>query len=508
MLLSSRGLEPHATSVRRRPTAVRRPRHATVRSFGAEQAAFLAAHPDFARTSHIDELRATEYARLDAGGHVYLDHTGAGLYAASQLDAHRVLLGTEVLGNPHSVNPTSNAATALVDRTRAAVLRAFRASPDEYEVIFTANATGALRLVGEAYPFGDRGRFALTFDNHNSVNGIREFARARGARTGCVPMTAPELRGDEAALRRELDALPTGSRGLFAYPAQSNFSGVQHPLTWIAEAQQRGWHVLLDCAAYAPTNPLDLGTWRPDFVPISFYKLFGYPTGVGCLLARREALACLERPWFAGGTITAVSVQGDWHLLSGAPACFEDGTLNFLSIPAVEIGLRWIEKLGLDAIHTRARALASWLLERLGGLRHGNGAPAVTIYGPRRWERRGATIALNFLHPDGRVVDERLVDRRALAQGISLRTGCFCNPGSGEVALELSEDVVSRDALGGEDLIVDDYIDAMGLASGGAVRISLGLPSNFADAYAFLTFAEGFRDLTTVPSDLPPRLAC
>ena len=50
----------------------------------------------------------------------------------------------------------------------------------------------------------------------------------------------------------------------------------------------------------------------------------------------------LRRPWFAGGTIRAVSVQGDWHQPMGDESGFEDGTLNFLSIPDVEFGLRWL----------------------------------------------------------------------------------------------------------------------------------------------------------------------
>jgi molybdenum cofactor sulfurtransferase len=54
--------------------------------------------------------------------------------------------------------------------------------PDEYAAIFTANASTALKLVGESYPFGEGGdHFLLTFDNHNSVNGIREFARRKKA---------------------------------------------------------------------------------------------------------------------------------------------------------------------------------------------------------------------------------------------------------------------------------------------------------------------------------------
>ena len=125
----------------------------------------------------FDELRRTDFARLDAGGHVYLDYTGAGLYATSQLDEHLELLRQNVFGNPHSVNPTASAMTGFVESARDAVLRFFRASPDEYVAIFTPNATGALRLVGESYPFRPGDRFLLTFDNHNSVNGIREFAR-------------------------------------------------------------------------------------------------------------------------------------------------------------------------------------------------------------------------------------------------------------------------------------------------------------------------------------------
>src|SRR3954462_8754484 len=146
----------------------------------------------------IDDLRRTEFGRLDACGHVYLDYTGAGMYAESQLAEHLELLRSHVLGNPHSVNPTSAATTELVERARAAVLAFFRASPDEYEAIFTPNATGALRLVGEAYPFRPGDRFLLTFDNHNSVNGIREFARARGAEPTYVPSVPPDLRVDES----------------------------------------------------------------------------------------------------------------------------------------------------------------------------------------------------------------------------------------------------------------------------------------------------------------------
>ncbi len=438
---------------------------------------------------------------------MYLDYTGGGLYAESQLREHFALLQSRVFGNPHSVNPTSAASTELVERARARVLDFFGASPEEYVAIFTPNATGALRLVGEAYPFHPSDRFLLTFDNHNSVNGIREFARARGAETTYVPTVPPDLRLDESLLPRYLTDTPGDHHNLFAYPAQSNFSGVQHPLDWIEWAHAHGWDVLLDAAAYVPTNRLDLGRWHPDFVALSFYKMFGWPTGVGCLLARRRALAKLERPWFSGGTIVAAFVQRSYFQSAPGAAHFEDGTVNYLNVPAVEIGLDLLTRIGIETIHARVDALGAWLLDALAGLKHTNGSPAARIYGPPPGRLRGATIAFNFLHPNGHVVDERYVDRVAGRHNVSLRTGCFCNPGAGEVAFTISRDTL----IGGEfadGMTLDDYVREIGLPSGGAVRASLGLASNFADAYRFMAFAAEFVDLASVPDDLPPRIAC
>jgi len=471
------------------------------------EAAFRDANPAFGSTAIIDELRRTEYRRLDARGDVYLDYTGGSLYAESQLEHHLRLVRDGVYGNPHSVNPTSSASTALVERARAAVLRHFNAPPGEYVCIFTPNATGALRLVGEAYPFGPLDRFLATCDNHNSVNGIREFARARGARTAYVPLDTPDLRVTDATLERHLDAGVMARHGLFAYPAQSNFSGVKHPLEWIAPAHDQGWDVLLDCAAFAPTSRLDLATWNPDFVAISFYKMFGYPTGLGALLARVRTLDRLRRPWFAGGSVVAATVQSDTVAPRSGHAGFEDGTVDYLGIPAVEIGLCHLERIGVDTISRRVEALGTWLLEALQRLRHSGGAPATRIYGPATGDRRGARDALTFLHPDGRVVDERFVDLLAAAHNISVRTGCFCNPGAGEAAFALSKERMLGVELS-EGMSFDDYIERLGMPTGGAVRVSLGLASNFADVYRFISFANEFRDLADVPPGLPPRVGC
>jgi selenocysteine lyase/cysteine desulfurase len=457
-------------------------------------AAFRRAYPAYDATGRLDELRATEYGRLDRQGHVYLDYTGGSLYAECQVRDHLALLSEAVLGNPHSHNLTSMAMTRLVEQARAYVLRYFNASPDEYMVIFTPNATGALKLLGESYPFEPGDRYALTFDNHNSVNGIREFARARGATVSYVPVVLPDLRVDEAHLAAVLATARPGGHNLFAYPPQSNFTGVQHPLAWIEHAQARGWDVLLDAAAFAPTNRLDLGRWHPDFVDLSFYKMFGYPTGTGCLLARKAAARKLRRPWFAGGTITFSSVVAHDHYLTPGPAGFEDGTVNYLSLPAVELGLKFIESIGIGLIHTRVMCLTGWLIDRLRALRHVNGQPLIRLYGPASTERRGGTIQVNYLDPAGRLWDCVEVERRANAERISLRAGCHCNPGAREVALGFTRADLAPCFRDKERLTFEQFLHVIDGKTTGALRASIGLVTTFADVYKYGQFAETFID--------------
>jgi molybdenum cofactor sulfurtransferase len=454
---------------------------------------FIQKFPKYLSTTSIDDLRQRDYARLDTQGHIYLDYTGAGLYGESQIIKHMHLLTSGVYGNPHSTNPTSFASTELVENTRKAILRFFNASEKDYVVIFTSNASGALKLVGESYPFAKDGHYLLTFDNHNSVNGIREYAIARGSDVTYIPMVLPQMTIDEEKLKSSLDLAKPGQANLFAYPAQSNFSGRQHSLEWIRMAHDKGWDVLLDVAAFAPTNTLDLSLFPADFVPISFYKMFGYPTGIGALIARRQALTKLQRPWFAGGTITVASVQGEKHYMADAPNAFEDGTINFLGIPAVEIGLNHISAIGLENIHNRVHALTAYWLDELPRIKHANGLPVLKLYGSTTAENHGGTIALNFIDANGHVIDHSFVEERANQVKISLRSGCFCNPGAGEMALGISSSELQtcfRRPSHETHLTYNEFRLCIDGKASGAVRISVGLVSNFADVCAFITFAK------------------
>lgn len=436
-------------------------------------------------------LRTAEYPQLNSSQQIYLDYTGGNQYSSTQLDQHYRLLRTHVFGNPHSVNPASRLSTSLVEAARQHVIRFFHA--DDYHCIFTANATGALKIVGECYPFEEKGRFVLLADNHNSVNGIREYCVTKGGRFDYAPIHFEDLLIDAERLRSLLTEESDAQHKLFAFPAQSNVSGVRHDLQWIAEAQSHGWDVLLDAAAYVPTTTLDLRAVRPDFVSVSFYKIFGYPTGIGCLLVRKDKFHLLHKRWFAGGTVTLVSISSPHHFLASDHERFEDGTVNYLDIPAVDTGLQFIESIGMERIHDRVDALMRFLVDAISTLRHSNGRPLVKIFGPERHRYAGGTVIMNIFDSEGQQYPFEYVEQDASDHGISIRSGCFCNPGIDETnncltAEELSRYYSSRDKGDYRDMM--QYIGKMR----GAIRVSVGIPTVQADLDAFIGFLKSYLD--------------
>ncbi len=247
-----------------------------------------------------------------------------------------VLLKNGNFGNPHSNSPTSLASTQMDEHARKYIFGIFQCLTRRICRYLYAKCKRGDQTCWRILSLRPDSRYLLTFDNHNAVNGIREFARAKGATITYVPIIAPDLRIDDVHLQNQLSNPNPKGNNLFVFPAQSNFSGVQHSLEWIEKAHAYGWDVLLDAAAFVPTNQLDLSVYHPEFVPISFYKMFGFPTGVGCLIAKKSALRKLHRPWFSGGTIQVASVQGDKYSFAEGARAFEDGTTNYLIIPQLK----------------------------------------------------------------------------------------------------------------------------------------------------------------------------
>ena len=450
--------------------------------------------PD-ADEAYFSELRSREFSRLDSAGEAYLDFTGSGLYSERQVALNSERMRRGVFGNPHSENGPSRESTALIERAKAELLAFLDASPDEYVVCFTANTSAAIKLVAESFEFGEHAPLVMSADNHNSVNGIREFARARGARVHYIQLD-DKLRMESP--HQTLRLLTSGAGGLLAYPAQSNFSGVKHPLELISTAQRFGYTVLLDAAAFLPTNKLSLTQFPADFVALSAYKMAGYPTGVGALVARRRALARLRRPWFAGGTVEYASVQHGRHLMRAGAEGFEDGTPAFLSIASLGDALAFLEDVGIDRISRHVTRMTTIFINGLRSLRRRDGSPLVTVYGPGPSTDRGGTVAFNIRGRERAAVPFDIVVDRARDEGVSLRGGCFCNPGASEAAFRfrVAESASCLQAVSESGFSIEKFAECMGHhVPVGAVRASFGVASNRRDVDRALRVAASLTNL-------------
>lgn len=464
-----------------------------LRSFDAVKDLFLAEYLDY-QDGKVELMRQQEFSRLDDQCATYLDHVGGTLPPDSLLEQDCEVLKRSILGNPHSDSKASQAAYA---RAREEIYKFFRCSPQEYEIVFTANASSAIRLVGESFPFQPGSELLLTKDNHTSVHGLREYAKAKGASVKYIPLDDALLIHDEL-MQRALQRLHLGAPHLLAFPAQSNATGARHDLGWIQHAQKQGAMVLCDAAALVPQSRLDCSAHHPDFVVASFYKVFGYPTGAGCLLAKRSSLRLLNPPSFAGGGVCYYS--GPWSptdrlLYRDDGQRFEVGTPNYAAFPAIAQGFEFISRLGgVEEIATRSTALARWLETSLSELRHDikGPTPLCRIYGPPA-EHKGATVMLNFFDCYNSVIPHARIKRAAESFGITVRNGCFCNLGAVQQATYATAGAEHCELDKTEKVLDCNAFDEKILDKGdcGAVRVSFGLGSNFADAYRFYLFATG-----------------
>jgi molybdenum cofactor sulfurtransferase len=66
--------------------------------------AFLKAFPEYQLTSTLDDLRASDFSRLDQTGETYVDYMGGGMHPESLIRRYSLFLNNNILGNTHSVS--------------------------------------------------------------------------------------------------------------------------------------------------------------------------------------------------------------------------------------------------------------------------------------------------------------------------------------------------------------------------------------------------------------------
>jgi cysteine desulfurase/selenocysteine lyase len=308
------------------------------------------------------------------------------------------------------VHTLSEEATALYEEARVSV--ASHLGADRREVVFVRNATEALNLV--AYSWGRANlspgdRIVTTeMEHHSNVVPWYQVAEEKGAHLDWAPIDG-EGRLDLDAFAALLELGPK----LVAVAHVSNVLGTINPIAEIARmAHDAGALLVVDGAQSGPKLELDMAELGADFYAITAHKMYG-PTGIGALFGRRELLE--EMPPFIGGGSMIRKVTKDLITWADLPAKFEGGTPAIGEAVGFGAAVRWIEDLGLPAIHAAEAELTAYALERIVEV------PGLTVFGPPAGDERGGIVSFEMKGVHAHDVSE-ILDRH----GVAVRAGHHC----------------------------------------------------------------------------------
>lgn len=450
------------------------------------------AQPGLARS--VADVRSTQCPHLaDA---CYLDAAAAPPVPSGLVTAVAQGLSGKLLSNPHSKSPSAVSTADQISATRLRIMREMFGIRDthDWSLVFTSGTTASLKLVGESFDWtptkGKRG-FSYLVESHTSAVGIRDFS-AR------CDVTSASFTAESAA---DVD-----HEGLVVLPLQCNATGKRYvDLTKrLRRSMSDRTLVMVDAASYLSSSQrLDLSLWSaqevPDLVAFSFYKIFGYPTGLGGLLVRKSAAPrLLHKTYFGGGTVDSILAETRWTKpRKDLEARLEDGTSNIHGILAVNTALEYYEKAfgPWDSRGDYVAGLSSRLARAMECLQHGNGSPVVRIYRGREEGRAefGPIVNFNVLAADGTIVPPQEVDRLASISNIHLRTGRHCNPGFVTSQLGVTEAQLKQeyaDGVGCDDA-GDAALEGSSKASA-SLRASLCLLNTIEDVERLVGFIARF----------------
>lgn len=406
---------------------------------------------------------------------------------------------SNLYGNPHSGSPSSQLSTNRVEDIRHKVLQFFNAEPDEFDVVFVANATAGIKLVMDCLQAREDGfNYIYHKDAHTSLVGVRESAVA----SRCVDdiEVAGWLNDNSNLLEDQKPSATT----LFAYPAQSNMNGRRLPLEWCGKVRNLEMdtirtYTLLDAASFVSTAQLSLSdaSGAADFTVLSFYKIFGYPD-LGALIIRKESGHILRsRKYFGGGTVDVVTcVKEQWHVPKTQTLhdSLEDGTLPYHNIIALDAAISSHKKLynSMDKISRHTAFLAKKLYDGLSSLRHANDEPVCLMHSAsvNKHKLQGPIVTFNVRNSKGAWITNTEFERLASVKGIHVRTGGLCNPGGISSCLKLEPWEVRQNFSAGFKCGAETDIYAGKIT--GVIRASLGAMSTISDVEGLLSFMREF----------------
>jgi cysteine desulfurase/selenocysteine lyase len=377
---------------------------------------------------------------------IYLDSGATSQKPQSVIDAEVDFYRLHNAAAHRGAHQLAEEATELFEDSRQVVASFLGATANE--IVFTKSATESLNLLAYAFSNAEpASRFAIgpehsivvsEMEHHANLIPWQQLAKRSGAELTWFGVT-PDGRLDQS----NIDSLITKKTKIVAITQQSNVLGTINDLSAIiSKAQAVGAIVIVDACQSIPHLPVDVKELGADFLTFSGHKALG-PTGVGVLWGRYDLLNDLPPFLFGGSMIENVTMtDATW---AEAPRKFEAGVPNMAQVIGLAAGLKYLQTIGLKAIHDHEKDLTSYLLSELGKIE------GLVVVGPKDPDLRGGTVSftVNGIHPHdlGQYLD---------SLGIAVRTGHHCAwpltralgvPATTRASLYLYNDRADLDAL-------------------------------------------------------------
>eukprot|EP00871_Galdieria_phlegrea_P004975 jgi/Galph1/5479/GphlegSOOS_G4131.1 len=478
---------------------------------------------------------------------IYLDAAGAALYTRTQVSMASNLLKEAAITNPHSYllvlficpkiacslsSSPEEAGFELdaLEQVRAKVLSFFGASEVTHDLVFCSSATAALKLIGENMAWSTNSGLFYFTDCHTSSLGIREYAFKGGSAVYPVDASwcACQWKGSSVRTNLAHSDIKIDCRfAMFVYPGECNFSGTQYSLDLSRLVHQNGLLdfkgeniiTVVDGAKLAASTKICLDAYPDiDIFVASFYKIFGLPTGVACLMIRKDRLriyqSLQDKCYYGGGTIVTANSKTNFKKAregNSFHSTWEDGSLNFIDIIVfLSCSLHWLFETvgGMNAIHFHTKHITTFAENRLKSYKYPNGCPYISLYGKVDSESdhfvvgRGPILSFHVILPNGMLFGHRSLYNLCLANRVLLRAGALCNPGACQRYLQWTNEDI-------EDLAftAKGCWDQMEFVNGkptGVVRISFGLHTSENDITKFLSIITEFCEQAWKAYDTSP----
>ena len=278
---------------------------------------------------------------------------------------------------------------------------------DSSRVIFTHNATGALKLALQGtLVAGDH--VITTSMEHNSLLRPLYALQKRGIEVSIVTAGSDGVVSVEEITR----ALKANTR-MIAVSHVSNVCGAIQPLQQLAEiCRTCGALFLVDAAQSAGYLPIDVKKYSIDLLAVPGHKGLLGPAGTGLLYAAPHVSL---KPLIHGGTGSHSTAEEHPLIM---PDAFEAGTHNLPAVAGLLAGIEFIGDVRLPVIHLHEQALLNQAEQALREI------PGVTIHGPADPAARCSVLSFTASGVDSALLAAELDH----GFDIAVRAGLHCAP--------------------------------------------------------------------------------